>query len=92
MRLENWSIVIRNFDPYKAPELLGQYLHGEVYDSVRFKDGSRITTSRIVGVYGELIETKSGNRYELGIIDSEYEKLYPDAKNRLLKSLKDNVS
>ena len=90
MRLENWSVVFSDNDPYLHPELQTLSLCGNVFNHPRFKDGKRVTTSSIKGFDGELIMTSSGSKYELGEIDPEYEKLYPDAKNRLLNSLKKN--
>lgn len=88
MILKNWSVVNPNPDPYKAPELQKGCLHGEVYGHPRFEDGHRITTSSIVGLDGDYILTYSGSEYELGDVDSEYEKIYPDVRERLFKSLR----
>lgn len=87
MRIENWSIVTKP-DPYLAPELRGQYLHGKVYGNPSFADGEEVTTSRIaLAVGNDAIRTKSGSIYELGAVDPAYEALYPNAQERLLKSL-----
>lgn len=87
-RLENWSIV--GTDPYLPPERQRQDLTGEVFDhpNKRFTDGKRIYTSRIIGrTTGDRIITASGNQYELGEVDPEYEKAFPNARSRLLKTL-----
>ena len=84
MKLENWSAVS---DPYQVPEIAGYYLHGIVYGHPRFDDGSEVTTSRIVGIIGDEVLTHSGNLYELGNADSEYESLYPNARARLISFL-----
>jgi hypothetical protein len=89
MKLENWSVVCKNYDPYLAPELYQSALYGNVFGHPRFDDGDGVTTSSLVGKQGEIIITKSGSEYELGIVDPDYEKKYPDAKNRLLNSLKE---
>lgn len=87
MKLENWSIVVMGTDPYQAPECQTACLHGNVYGHPKFKDGDAINTSAIKRKVGELIETYSGSQYELGEIDQEYEKLYPNARERMFKSL-----
>jgi hypothetical protein len=88
MRLENWSVVFSETDPYLAPELQKIALHGNVYGHPRFDDGSSVTTSTIKELRGELIITNSGSEYELGEVDPEYEKRYPEARQRIFKSLK----
>lgn len=84
MRLENWSIVQRNPDPYKAPELQRQYLHGKIFGHPDYEDGTEITTSAIWAIRDNLIITKSGSEYALGEVDPKYEAAFPDARNRLL--------
>ena len=84
-RLENWSLVIKTVNPYQAPELGVQCLHGFVYGYPRFEDGTEITTSRIERIEEEIVVTKSGTRYALGDVDPDYEKLYPNARERLFK-------
>ena len=84
-RLENWAFVGRN--PYASPEMQQYGLKGFVYNHPRgiFKDGDEIITSAIshLNEHGQIV-TKSGTVYELGEIDPEYEKMYPNAKERLL--------
>lgn len=85
MILRNWSVVIaEEFDPYKAPELYAARLHGNVYGHHKFVDGAEITTSRVVGVTENAVLTNSGSTYELGEVNPEYEKLFPDARKRIL--------
>lgn len=86
-KLENWSFVTPNI--YRAPELGGQIFHGNVYGHPHFPDGSSINTSEIVGRKGQLFQTYSGSLYELGKVDAEYEKQFPEALNRLMKSVKE---
>ncbi len=85
VRLENWAIV-HDDDPYLAPELRKQKLHGQCFGHPRFEDGEAITTSSIQSIDGEVIVTRN-TRYVLGQVDPAYENLYPNAKNRLLNSL-----
>lgn len=87
MKIEKWSIVTKS-SPYTAPEMIVGRLHGAVYGHQRFHDGEIITTSPIMGNDGELIITKSLSKYELGVVDPEYDKLYPNARIRLFESLK----
>jgi hypothetical protein len=86
IRLDNWSVV-NDGDPYKAPEQQESRLHGNAFGHPRFDDGKTITTSAILTKDGDLILTRSGSRYELGDIDPEYEKIYPNARKRLIDSL-----
>lgn len=89
IKLSAWSIISTppKDNPYTPPELWSLRLHGFVYGHLRFKDGSEITTSRIMGKRGNTVVTYSGSEYELGDVDPAYEKLYPDAYNRLFKVL-----
>lgn len=86
MRLEDWGVVGHD-DPYTAPECRKYRLHGKVYGHPRFKDGDSVTTSSIDKTEGKLILTRSGSKYELGKVNSEYEALYPNAEERLFSSL-----
>ena len=88
-RLENWSVVPQTYDPYKAPEQWIPCLEGCAYAHCKFKDSQLITTSRIVGKRGDKVITFSDSEYELGDVNPTYEKFYPNAKERLLKSLKE---
>jgi len=88
MILENWSLVFK--DPYQAPELQRPALHGDVYGHPNFEDGSTVTTSTIVGITDdEKIITHSGSEYELGEVDPRYEKLFPKARDRVIKTAKE---
>jgi hypothetical protein len=89
-RLENWSYHVQA-DLYTAPEDLVTCLVGEVYgykDPIRHPDGKRVRTSRIVGCEGDCVVTSRGSKYELGVVDPDYEAAFPNAKERLLNSLK----
>ncbi len=86
MKLENWSIVCR-YDPYRAPELQSSILRGNVFGDPRFEDGARIDISAIDCIDRDEIVTCSGRRFQLGTVDPEYEKAFPNAKQRLLDSL-----
>ena len=81
MRLENWSIT-RGL--YEAPEQ-GCNLIGDVYGHPTRPDGRHVRTSKVVRVdfITRTIETISGSIYELGEVDPNYEKMFPDAKERV---------
>lgn len=84
IRIEHWSIVTPDTDPFLAPELRKPCLAGRVFGDPRRPDGTRVTTSPIVAVIGEHVLTSSGSEYELGDIDSTYAALYPGARARLI--------
>ena len=81
-KLKKWSVVSVGRSPYDAPESNWYCLQGisEV--------GNQVLTSSIVGYRNNYILTRSGSVYKLGEVDSDYEKLYPNAKRRLFKTLK----
>ncbi len=90
MRLENWGLccgqALRN--PYMAPELQKIYLCGTVYGHPNHQDGKFITTSRVIAVRKKghretMVDTRSGSVYVLGTVDPEYEKLFPNALQRV---------
>ncbi len=85
--LNNWSVVYDDRNPYKAPEQRTAHLCGQVSGHERFEDNTIITTSSIKKFDGELVVTHSGSKYKLGDADEKYESAYPNAKERLLKSL-----
>ncbi len=84
-QLDNWCLT-SNQDGYKAPEQVVPKLHGIVIGHPRISDGESITTSRLLGRRGDLIATRN-TLYRLGAIDPEYDKLYPNAKGKMLASL-----
>jgi hypothetical protein len=86
-RLESWSMIAALADPYKAPEQATMRLAGLVYGHPRFADGDQVTTSSIESREGEIVITASGTRYELGAVLAEYERLYPNARARLMACL-----
>lgn len=89
VRIENWSVGCPYTDPYKAPELQTMCLMGNVYGHPRFEDGHFVHTSAMESTNRGFIKTYSGTTYRLGKIDPKYEKLYPNAKRRLIATLKD---
>lgn len=85
-KIENWGIIEHDPDPYKAPELRTFCLIGERIGTGDPYMRKSIKTSRIIGKFGPLIETRN-SLYELDSVDPEYEKLYPNSKQRLFDSL-----
>jgi len=87
VRIENWSVVDPEPDPYTAPEMRRSCLRGAVYNHPRFPDGEEIRTSSIMKKDEDIIITFSGTRYKLGYVDPLYEETFPGARERFLKSL-----
>jgi signal peptidase I len=73
-----------------APEQITAHLDGLVYNHPRypFEQGKPVSTSPIVGKRGDKVVTRSGTEYELGAVLADYEAQFPNAKERLLQSLK----
>lgn len=90
-KLENWSFTIKERDPYTPPKASTPVLQGNVYGHPNPKnhDGKFIVTSRLMGKRNGHVVTQSGSEYELGEVDPNYEKAFPNAKERLFKQLKD---
>jgi len=81
-RIENWSLqYIQHNSTYS--------LVGNIYEDDRFPEGEKIHTSRVVKcIDDDRVQTHSGTVYLLGEVDPEYENMYPNAKRRLMQSLK----
>lgn len=84
MILENWALITRPLG-----FIDGYYLQGQVYGSDKFEDGKYITTSRLTGSISNDIKTTTGSVYELGEPCLKYEKMFPDAANRLFAALQE---
>ena len=87
MQLDNWCVISRPWPALVAPEQDRFCLHGFVRGHPRCADGKEVTTSLVVSQHGEKVVTKSGSEYELGHVNSTYESLYPNARQRLLTRL-----
>ena len=87
MQLENWGTVFIPNTRKGEPDV--QALNGDVYGSDAFFDGTNITTSPTAGYdqKTEEVVTVAGGRYKLGVPAAAYEEMFPDAKNRLIKTL-----
>lgn len=79
--LENWSLVGR-VEPYTPPELWKYSLRGEVYNHPLFEDGEVVYTSSVQRVSDGKVITRN-TEYTLGDVDPAYERLYPNAKQRV---------
>lgn len=86
-KLKNWTTQSILNNPYLSPEQPLFRLYGNVYNHNRFRDGMVIYTTQVIGKKGENIITSSKTEYELLDTAEEYERLYPNAKERLLNSL-----
>lgn len=61
---------------------------GKVYGNPKFEDGHQIHTSAVKNIYrdddGVLMADTQNTTYILDGVDPEYEKMFPDATERLL--------
>ena len=89
VHIENWSIIQMIKTEYDAPETAKLYFAGNVYGHSFFEDGHKIITSRITSFNPEKnsFHPFSGTEYVLGKVDEDYETQYPNAYNRLIRSL-----
>ncbi len=83
IRLENWSLVDTG-EEYSSPEMIILVFQGNAYGHERFPEGTFIITSRIVSCENGVFKTYSGSEYRLGKVDEEYERLFPNALERIL--------
>lgn len=83
IRIEEWSIVSGQYDPPEA----GARIYGRVYGRAGTNDGDWVTTSVVEYIKDDIIHVYSGKMYELGEPSAEYERLYPNSKQRVLSSL-----
>jgi hypothetical protein len=81
--INDWSVGVINFSPYRAPELYESGIYGTISGSSKFKDGTIVRTSAITYMKDGVVHTKAGSVYKLGIVSEEYEKKYPNALERL---------
>jgi len=65
IKLNNWSIVCPNKDPYIPPEAVKALLHGTADNHPKLGRNAEITTSSIVSAKGRFVKTYSGHTYEL---------------------------
>lgn len=71
-RLENWSVIKTDLNPYAPPEQQFGQLRGAVYGHPKHGNGTIVHTSWIIDANGKHVKTISGTIYELGKISTEY--------------------
>ena len=83
--VEGWLIVKNPEDPEN-----NIYFQGKIYNPGMGFNGELIETARIVAYYPgrDLFSDENGKLYRLGRVHPEYEKKFPNAKRRLLASLR----
>lgn len=86
--LGNHGLVSQLLNPMVPPEQVGRHrLRGEVWFRPLYTNGTILGTTKIVGVKdGEQLVTMN-SVYKLGDPDPVYEKSFPKAKERVIKSL-----
>ena len=85
MKLNNWCFVMEQ-DLYKAPELLGSQVVGEIEGHPTHPDGKRVQTSNVVHIDHDhkFVETYSGSKYQLGTVKPDYHEWVKDNRPDLL--------
>lgn len=83
-KIFHWGVVPKTFDPYKAPEEVTYCLCG-LLDSEQ--SDHWIQTSTVVGKRNGNIVTRSGSEYQLESVNPDYELQFPNAYERVMKSL-----
>jgi hypothetical protein len=88
-RLENWSVTYTNESLYDPPEVWDYRLQGKVYGHPNFPDGDFIVISVPLGWDEETKEVIClSRRYKLGKVNPAYNKQFPNARKRVIASLK----
>lgn len=88
IRLERWAVVdSQPFDVFRAPECAVPCLRGEVFGHPRHPNGTRVTTSPIVGRDGDRVVTASGSVYELGEMEPGYAGFIKEDKAAVLNRI-----
>jgi hypothetical protein len=80
-RLENWSIILDDGNPYLAPECRKNRLHGNIYEDSRFLDGTPVTTSSLqnIDIENKVAQTRN-TQYTLGQMSLDYQKYLASIK------------
>lgn len=82
-RLENWSYVIAQGGRKRSG------LCGQVHDHPVFEDGKEIVTTPPEDYLDDdVFVTHSGSKYQLGEINPEYGEMYPNAKDRIIATVR----
>lgn len=69
--IEEWSVVYKEKDYYKAPEQKSLHLSGTVYNHPSCEDGNSVVTSSIKDVDGIFVYT-ANTKYKLGNPSQQY--------------------
>ena len=69
LTINDWSMIRSVDNPYQAPELATNRLHGKVEICGKTK---MIRTSTVLSAEGRVATTASGRRFRLGRINPEY--------------------
>jgi hypothetical protein len=86
--LHNWATVaLPGTNPFLAPELAVVCLCGILENPDHKLHGKFVTTSRIIHQASGKVVTRSGSHYTLMDVAPDYENNYPNARERLFKSL-----
>jgi len=76
IKIDEWCFT--SIIPYKPPMKYQQlisnkiFLYGKVYGHPKYKDGKRITTSRVMECKNGVVTTRSGSEYKLLEPDPQY--------------------
>ena len=88
----NDTLSLPGTDP-KTVEIISAYLadsglSGNVYGNPKFEEGANIITAPVVGYNADddVFVTRSGSKYKLGKMDSEYAEMFPEAKSKLISA------
>lgn len=73
--IEDWGVVAKTKDIYKAPEQFSSHLSGKVFGHPLHEDGKNVVTSSIMHVCGKEIFTRN-TKYVLGKVSQEYKNWY----------------
>jgi hypothetical protein len=87
MMLRNWSLRSRPSGQLESPEQEGSCLYGLIIGHPLHRDGKEVLTSPVAARCANHIVTKSGSEYDLADPDPAYERLYPQARQRLFARL-----
>lgn len=86
IKLENWSVMQSNSNPYLPPEARPTVLVGTVYGHPNRPDGDRIRTSSLMSISYSKRKAKTRNtEYTLGEPEAEFLKFLEEAGSSVEK-------
>jgi len=96
--LDDWAaLYCPTNTKYTPPEHFRFRLTGKATGHPEFKNGSTVTSSPVISVIRDIdddqvvIGVQSGRFYRLGSINADYERAFPDARNRLIDAIAQGV-